>query len=234
VPNNPSIKQSEASRQNLRGKEGPKTTAGKQSSAANGAKNQGTKTAKARARIIAARHGLNEDSFYARAGCLQCQKHCVWPSFSSTTPFKNLPLGCLQEVLMSRPDQCFFYLEGLCLADFREGYTTANSRAMCVVEPGFLKTFNYGSGEMNEEALNVSELRFRKQIISFVNEAQMYMSRLRKEGLQKVEIHPRMLKVLRKLRDALNHCAPCRYTPWKDYNDWDECLQWIAEGKFEG
>jgi len=233
MPSNPSRKQSEASRRNLRGKEGPKTIAGKEASAANGAKNRGTKTAKARAKIIAGRQGLNDDSFYARAGCLSCQKHCMWPSFSVTTRFNQMPLGCLEEVLVSQPDLCFYYLEGLCLADFREGSATPAYGTICVTEPRFLRSFRPRDTAVSDEALNRLELGFRNQIISFVNEAELYLRRLRQQGCEETELHPRMIRILRILQDVLRRCRPCRFTGWKGHYESDDCLRWIAEGGFD-
>jgi len=232
VPRNPSLSQIEASRRNLRGKAGPKTEGGKRTSAANGRKNQGTKTAKARARIINARHGINTESFYAYADCLNCTKHCAWPTFSPTTAFRDLPLGCLEEVLVSRPDRCFYHLEGLCLADFRKLASTHPGR-LCVIEPRFIHTFEVSDHNVNDESLNRAELEFRRKIIRLVTEARAYIQRLRREELTEVEIHPRMMSVLRLLRKALNNCAPCQYTPWRDYDDWDRWLRWIADGEFE-
>ena len=176
MPRNPSQKQREASRRNLRGHHGPKTEKGKQVVASNGTHNKGVKTAKARAKVLAARHGPNTDTFYSFAGCLTCQKHCMWPSFSSETPYRQLPLSCLEEVVRDRPDRCFYNLEGICCVQL----SSASAKEGCILDTAFLYTFPVLDGDsLRREA---AELKNRREVVALKKEIALYLDEIRRHG----------------------------------------------------
>lgn len=229
MPFNPSPRQSEASRRNLLGHEGPRTPEGKARSAANGARNKGANTARARARVIQARHGLNEDSWYAAAGCLGCGRECHWPSFADSTPHSRMPLPCLERVLTSRPERCFYHLEGLCLADFHQTHACPVSDGTCVTDPSFPATLG-ANIKPGSSSADRKELAFRRRIMRLAKEAKHYLAQLRADARRETRPHPRMVRVLRQLRLALNGCRACKYTQYKDSSTWDHVLEAIADG----
>ena len=209
MPRFPSKKQSLASKRNLDGNHGPKTAEGKAKSSQNGRRNCGTKTSKARARIIDARHGLNDDSLYAMAGCLTCNQHCEWPSFSNETTHSSLPLGCLEGVLQRTPSRCFYFLEGYCLADFREiRPDQADCGFFCVTDSLFLDTF--GGKSSSRESRDRLELRFRKRMMRFISECKHYLRSV--PTTTKQDLHPRMLNTLRQVNQVSTRCKNCRFS----------------------
>jgi len=230
MPKNPSTRQQEASKKNLRGSYGPKTEEGKRKVALNGLQNEGIRTAKARARQVAGRWGSKTETFYSYAGCLECQKKCLWPSFSAKTPLGEMPLECLREVLEEKPERCFYYFEGFCCGSYRADHGTSEGAALCILDDGFADFTAKRLGETDGAAAEIVELRERKRVLALKKEMEGYLEILRQQGMNDVEWTPRMIHVVRLVAEILRRCGLCRLESWRSLSDLDEILERLYLG----
>lgn len=226
MPRNPSPKQVEASRANLVGHYGPKTSQGRQKVAKNGERNKGVKSAKARARVIHGRWGALTGTFYSWARCAECRKTCIWPSFSVKTSHDSLPLRCLENVLTKDPNRCFYYFEGLCCVPSDGKDVGMGSR--CILDTSFLDMFRNKGSEARAELVG-RELSIRRKTVALKAEMSLYTERMRSWGPDALDITPRMKYVMRHFQNLLRVCAGCRLETWRARAGWDDVLEWIAE-----
>jgi hypothetical protein len=230
MPRNPSKRQSEASRRNLRGKQGPKTSAGKSRAALNGSLNQGIKTAKARALQIAGRWGAKTETFYSYVGCVQCKKDCLWPSFSLETSLLDMPLGCLREVLEEKPNRCFYYFEGFCCGSHGVERGAGNGIVSCILDDGFAGSTMKRLGVLAGEAEKV-ELRERKRVWALKKEMVGYLDSLRRQGLGEAVWTPRMIYAASEMSKMLRTCGFCKLEPWRNLSSLEEVLERLYTGE---
>jgi len=216
---NPSRRQIIASRENLRGQHGPKTTAGKKICANNGFKNKGAKSAKAKAKAILERWGESTKSFYSYAGCAYCELPCLWSRFSIETYHSRLPLACLRKVLQEDPGKCFYYFNGVCCASNSIAYQRTSA---CILDAHFLDNYiNICPPGRSENY----EMDFRKNIYSKKREATRYISQLKRSKNQ--ELSPRMLYVFRFLQPIIHDSSYCQLEPWRKFSQNDEDIDWL-------
>jgi hypothetical protein len=229
MPKNPSKRQQEASRKNLRGKYGPKTEEGKRKVALNGLQNKGAVTAKARARQIAGRHGPKTETFYSFAGCLECKKLCLWPSFSLETPLDKMPLECLKEVLEERPGRCFYYFEGFCCGTYIADQGSSSGTVPCILDDGFAARSMERLGKRDGLADRV-ELGERKRVWALKKEMEGYLETLRRHGPNNVVWTPRMVYVVREMSKMLRTCRVCKLESWRSLADLEEIVEQLCMG----
>jgi hypothetical protein len=230
MPKNPSERQREASKRNLKGHYGPKTEEGKLKSSRNGLQNIGDTRAKQRARQIAGRWGPKTETFYSYANCLGCVKNCLWPSFSVETPLDgSMPLGCLKEVLEERPSRCFYYFEGFCCGSYAT-VKGASLPAACVLDDEFAEVTAQRLGKLAKDAVQV-ELKERKRIWRLKKEMASYLEVLRQQGPKEAVWTPRMIYVSREFQSILRGCRLCRLEPWRSSADLDETLELLFQGE---
>ena len=226
MPRNPSSRQVEASRANLAGRYGPKTTRGKKRAAQNGELNKGVKTAKARAKVIYGRWGAETETFYSLARCTECGRKCIWPSFSIRTLHGDLPLPCLEKILKERPSNCFYFFEGRCCVPSEGNDISAGP--LCILDTTFLDAFK-SSGD-NCPELARREMAARRKTVAMKREMLLYAEKMKDWGWDAMTITPRMKYVMRYLRGVLRMSRPCGLEHrWRDRDEPNDVLEWIAE-----
>lgn len=225
MPRNPSEKQRNASRRNLAGHHGPKTASGKKKVAENGRCNKkGTKTAKARARIIGGRWDVT-NTFYSYAGCLYCDRDCLKRSFSSKTLLSALPLYCLKGVLTARPERCFYYFEGICCIDVAGTKAPRSRKDICILDGEQILAIYQSGTNLDVRQLQQRELRDRLKSISRKKEMARYLSQVRNSLGKNLSFTPRMKHVVRYYQSIVKNNKFCRFEPSRKYrSDLDKFL----------
>ncbi len=216
MPKNPSLLQKIASRNNLRGNYGPQTAVGKSKVAKNGNLNKGAKTAKSRARIINKRWGLN-NTLYDTAGCLYCSDICKGKSLSQKTRLDELPIKCFQDLVMTYPNNCFYYFYGLCATKF----LSIDLYGYCIIDDFTLETPKINIKSANKFETEISS---RIQLISYKKEFEKYYRLFAQKGIQNIDLTPRMRYILKKLDIIFLKPTLCKKTSLNKISELDQTI----------
>lgn len=228
MPRNPSLAQRAASARNLTGHRGPKTAAGKAASSANGRKNPGVKSARAWAKVIQARWGIQRGTLYAEAGCLTCQvSPCLGASLSPVAAHAQLPLPCLDRVFRASPSLCPYYLGGLCCADSTSRAAANAGGRRCITLEHFTEGFRRASSDGDG---NLLELAHRKLVLTKKKELLIYLARIRQLGLEHFRQTPRSKSVIRFFQSQYALLPACRFESNSGSPGQKDALRSLLEG----